>query len=178
MQHKQRCSAWALALARHRHLRQRRGSTAVPSNCCALPWQGDPGDPGEDGAKGARGDAGSPGLPGERVGAGFLVREAVGQQDGQSSAGKPGVLVCRSWWASTQDPLLSPPCPTAEYVFLLQGVEGPRGPPGARVSAPFPLGGLTGVSAPCSAPVQGGRCSLLFPPRRVTPGTEACQERR
>lgn len=71
-----------------------------------------------------------------------------------------------------------PPCPTAEHVSLLQGVEGPRGPPGARVSAPLPLGGLTGVSTPCSAPVQGGRCSLLFPPRRVTLGTEACQERR
>lgn len=116
------------------------GGGAIASNHGALPWQGDPGDPGEDGAKGARGDAGSPGLPGERVGAGSLVREASGQQDGQYSAGELGVLLCKGLWASTQDPLLSPHAPLL-IVSLLQGVEGPRGPPGARVSAPFPTGG-------------------------------------
>lgn len=50
------------------------------------------------------------------------------------------VLVCRDCLLSTQDPLLFSPFPTAEHVSLLQGVEGPRGPPGTRVSVPFPAG--------------------------------------
>jgi len=42
-------------------------------------------------------------------------------------------------WVSTRDTRL-PPHASLLSVSLLQGVEGPRGPPGARVSAPFPTG--------------------------------------
>ncbi|KAL2299817.1 hypothetical protein Nmel_012667 [Mimus melanotis] len=41
-------------------------TSALYSEHCALPWQGDPGDPGKDGVSGARGDAGPPGVPGDR----------------------------------------------------------------------------------------------------------------
>lgn len=105
------------------------GSGAVPSNRGALPWQGDPGDAGEDGAKGTRGDTGSPGLPGERVGARSLLREAAGQQDGQCSAGEPGVLVCRGRWVSTQDPLLSPHAPLLSVSLSCRAWRAPVAPP-------------------------------------------------
>lgn len=54
----------------------------------------------------------------------------------QESRG-PGV---QGWCAEHPGSPPFPPCPTAECVSFLQGVEGPRGSPGTRVSVPLPMG--------------------------------------
>ncbi|TRZ13503.1 hypothetical protein HGM15179_013603 [Zosterops borbonicus] len=108
------------------------GPAPVPSDHCALPWQGDPGDPGRNGAKGAQGDAGSPGVPGERVGLQLSCPALL-----QGDRGPPG-LDGRNGLEGKPGP------PGPAGLRGLPGLRGEQGPPG-------PIGPLGLPGVPVSA---------------------------